>query len=166
MSRFPTPLGRLALGALAVAALGACDDAAGPTAPDTFDTPQGVVYHAELLQAGPVIVAGEVTVENRAEEPRTLRFPDNCPALLRAYFASSGAVAWDQRDVKTGCRERETDVTIEPGETRRFGVNAISPAILGGSLSEGAYRFVAYLQPIGEPEIELALGTVALALPD
>lgn len=158
---------RLAPTILALGLLAACDDeAAAPTGPGPFVVSEDLAYRAELLQDGEVIVAGEVTIENRSDAPRTVRFPDSCPALLRAYFAGSGAVAWDQRDVKTGCRERETSLTLEPGETVRFGVNAISVAILGGSLPEGSYRFVAYLQPIGEPEIELALGTITLALPD
>lgn len=166
MDRFPSPVGRLAVVVLSIAALSACEEDEGPTGPGAFRDPEGLVYRAELLQGGDVILAGEVTIENRSDEPRTLRFPDNCPALLRIYFPESDALAWDQRDVKTGCRERETAITIEPGESMRFGVNGTSIAILGTSLREGTYRLVAYLQPIGEPEIELSLGTVTLALPD
>jgi len=141
-----------------------CDDESTPFgSAATFD---GLVFQTALLQTGEVLVGGEVTIENRSSSPRTLLFPDSCPALLRAYSPVTGERVWDQRDAKTGCRERETEVRFEPGEVREFGVNGTSVAILGFTLPDGDYRIVAYLQPIGEPEIELSLGTITLARPD
>lgn len=144
----------------------ACDGDGEPTLFGPSASFDGLVLRAELLQGGGVLVAGEVTVENRSSSPRTLRFPDSCPALLRAYSPGTGERVWDQRDDKTGCRERETEVRFEPGEVREFSVNGTSVAILGFTLPDGDYRIVAYLQPIGEPEIELSLGTITLARPD
>lgn len=124
-----------------------------------------LLYRAVLETAREDVVAARVEIVNEGSAPETLSFPDTCIAMLRAYFALGGGEAWDQRDGKTHCRDRVREIEIAPGATVVTDPFAASIAVLGDGLPEGSYRFTTYLIPIGEPEIELPLGEVRLALP-
>lgn len=140
------------------------DPAAGPPPPS--EVRRGpLLYRAILETAREDVVGARVEIVNVGSAPQTLSFPDTCIAMLRAYFALSDREAWDHRDGKTHCRERLREVEIAPGDTVVTDPRVASIAVLGDGLPEGSYRFTTYLIPIGEPEIELPLGEVRLALP-
>ncbi|HKY61007.1 MAG TPA: hypothetical protein VJP59_08345 [Gemmatimonadota bacterium] len=152
----------------------ACSEPVGVVAPgdpvDTSPRPSEMrrgplLYRAILETAREDGVAARVEIVNEGSAPETLGFPDTCIAMLRAYFAPAGPEAWDQRDGKTMCRDRLREVQIAPGDTVVDEPRVVSIAVLGDGLPEGSYRFTTYLIPIGEPEIELPLGEVRLALP-
>lgn len=123
------------------------------------------LYRAVLETAREDGVAARVEIVNEGSAPETLSFPDTCIAMLRAYFVPAGRLAWDHREGKTQCRDRLLEVEIAPGDTVVADPLVASVAVLGDGLPEGSYRFTTYLIPIGEPEIELPLGEVRLALP-
>lgn len=123
------------------------------------------LYRAILETAREDGVAARVEIVNEGSAPQTLSFPDTCIAMLRAYFVPAGREAWDHRDGKTHCRDRLFEIEIAPGDTVVADPQVTSIAVLGDGLPEGSYRFTTYLIPIGEPEIELPLGEVRLALP-
>lgn len=125
-----------------------------------------VEYRAVFVTARADGVDAVVTVSNRGSVPRTLVFPHTCGALLRAYFALGGRLAWDQADGKLQCDLRPYEVPLAPGETRTFRPGAGSLAVLGLSGLETRYAFTTYLEPAGEAEVELPLGEVALERPD
>jgi hypothetical protein len=123
------------------------------------------LYRAVLETAREDAVGARVEIVNEGTEPQTLSFPDTCIAMLRAYFVPGAREAWDHRDGKTHCRDRLREIEIAPGDTVVSDPRVASIAVLGDGLPEGSYRFTTYLIPIGEPEIELPLGEVRLALP-
>lgn len=124
-----------------------------------------LLYRALLETVREDAVAARVEIVNEGPAPWTLRFPDTCVAMLRAYFVPQGSRAWDHRDAKTHCRDRLREIEIAPGDTVIADPRVASIAVLGDGLPEGSYRFTTYLIPIGEPEVELPLGEVRLTLP-
>jgi hypothetical protein len=141
----------------------------GATAPEGARPPvvrvSGLRYDGELVQGGPEIVVGRVVVANPSREPRALRFPDRCVALLRLYFPD-GRRVWDQRIGNKTCEEPAVEVELGPGGERSFERAAFTAVVLENEhLPEGNYRVTIYLRPVGESEIELPLGTVSLTRP-
>lgn len=143
------------------------DEPAGPGdvagGPDVVR--EGIAYAARLTAARPDLVEVEVGITNRASAPETIRFPDTCVVLLRAYFPSSARLAWDQQDGKTGCQAQPVEVEVACCAERTFSQQISSIGILGHTLPEGEYRIAAYLRPVGAAEIELGVGTVRLERP-
>lgn len=134
--------------------------------PRESETRRGaILYRAVLETAREDAVGARVEIVNEGAVLQTLSFPDTCIAMLRAYFVPAGREAWDHRDGKTHCRDRVREIEIAPGDTVVADTRVASIAVLGDGLPEGSYRFTTYLIPIGEPEIELPLGEVRLALP-
>ena len=175
-TRMHLPLMRWIVTALSSLAMmgAACSEPVGVVAPgDPVDaTPREseirrgpFLYRAVLETAREDGVAARVEIVNEGSSPRSLSFPDTCIAMLRAYFAPAGREAWDHRDGKTQCRDRLFEIEVAPGDTVVADTQVASIAVLGDGLPEGSYRFTTYLIPIGEPEIELPLGEVRLALP-
>lgn len=141
------------------------DPGAVPLPPGSTLRRDGIHYRAHLTSARESGLGARVEVVNENADPRTFRFPDTCVAMLRAYFHPGGPLAWDHRQEKTNCAAEVREITVPPGDTLVAQPRAISVAVLGESLPDGTYHFRAYLIPIGEPEIELPLGEVRLALP-
>ena len=124
----------------------------------------GLAYTAELVESGPEILIGTVTISNRGLVPRTLRFPDPCVAMFRFHDRAQRPV-WDQHPTNKTCVPPGIDVVLEPGEAREFERFAYAPAILTASdLPGGRYRIVLYVRPDGR-EVTLELGEVELLRP-
>lgn len=140
-----------------------CGEAAGPIVPnEPAFVRDGVQYRAEPIETGPEIIIAEAIVANRSREPRTLRFPDPCVALLRFYHLD-GRLAWDQLDRNKTCRRPTVEVVLAPGEEVAFGrFAAASVILLDRRLASGPYKITVYLRPTGEPLVELPLGVARL----
>lgn len=125
----------------------------------------GLSFESQLTTRRTDVVEVEVVITNHGDVTRTIRFPDTCVILLRAYFSPSNRRAWDQLDGKKHCQIQVVEVALAPGENRRFREQIGSLGILGLDLPEGRYRIAAYLRPIDDPEIELDAGVAQLERP-
>ena len=160
-------------GLFAAALLAACADPVHFVAPDGEPAPPreavlvrgDIEYRAVLVTARLDGVDAIVTLTNRGRETRRLVFPHTCGALLRAYHARGGRLAWDQAEGKIQCGVRPFEVALGPGESRDFRPGAGALAILGLSAPSGRFAIAAYLTPAGEAEVELPLGEVELEAP-
>ncbi|HUP01510.1 MAG TPA: BsuPI-related putative proteinase inhibitor [Gemmatimonadota bacterium] len=136
-----------------------------PTAPFPSTVERdGVVFEARFTAQRPDVLDVDVTLFNRTDSPRTIRFPDSCEVLLRAYFPT-GRRVWDQLEREKSCRNVIQEVRLAPGETRVFDEQVGSLGILGFTLPEGEYRITAYMRPLDHAEVELDLGIVPLERP-
>lgn len=157
----------------AAALLAGCSEPVGFVAPDGEAPPREAVvvrgdieYRAVLVTARLDGVDAQVTLTNRGRETRTLVFPHTCGALLRAYHARGGRLAWDQAEGKIQCAIRPFEVALAPGESRVFRPGAGALAVLGLATPSGRFEIAAYLTPDGEDEVELHLGEVELEAPE
>lgn len=140
-------------------------DGPAPPPPPAVLVRGDVEYRAVVVTARADGVDAAVTVTNRGRETRRLVFPHTCGALLRAYHARGGWLAWDQAEGKIQCGVGPVEVALAPGESRDFRPGAGALAILGLSAPSGRFAIAAYLTPAGEPEVELPLGEVELKAP-
>lgn len=146
---------------LALVTLVAC--AGTPAGPLSILREEGLAYTANLVEAGPEILIGTVTIANRDPVPRTIRFPDPCIAVFR--FHRAGQFVWDQRPGNKTCVPPAVEITLQPGERREFERFAFAPAILSAyDLPSGRYELFLYLLP-GDVEVVLAVGEVELLRP-
>jgi hypothetical protein len=150
------------MGLLLWAAAG-CSDT-GPAGPVPSSQRQGLIYTADLIDAGPETLFATVTVANRGLVARTIRFPDPCVSLFRFHDVADRLV-WDQHPSNKTCVPPAVDVTLQPGESRTFERFAYAPAILAFyRIPTGRYRIILYMRPDGV-ELELELGEVLLERP-
>lgn len=153
----------------------ACSEPVGIVRPDSLEPPlppaqtrslNGIQVRSETVLLRSDAVVARIVLRNPSHEPLALRFPDTCVATLRAYFHPTGALAWDQRQGKTRCREQPMDVRLAPGDSLVTEAAASAMGILGFDLPAGPYRIVAVLRPAEAPALELDVGIARLQRPD
>ncbi|HEX6938757.1 MAG TPA: hypothetical protein VF158_05050 [Longimicrobiales bacterium] len=157
--------GLVLLGAM----LGACSASGEVTGPGSVQpnrTVSGIAYRAEtrVMESFPVQLRPVVSVRNASGAARTIRFPDGCVVLLRAYRDPSrtGTPAWDQART-VGCFQAVQEVFLAAGDTTTLGAGTIGAAeILGDSLPAGRYYFTVVIRPEWQ-HLELAAGEADLA---
>ncbi len=122
----------------------------------------GIAYSGQLaiLESFPVQLAATVTAKNVSSSTATLRFPDSCVVLLRAYRGEE--LVWDQSH-GTACLQMIVTVELAPGESRTFSSRTNAYEILSKDLANGAYRITGYLRPEGGV-VEVELGEADLAI--
>jgi hypothetical protein len=123
----------------------------------------GIAYTGELaiLESFPVQLAATVTAKNISSSAVTLRFPDSCVVLLRAYRGHD--LVWDQSQ-GTACLQMIETFDLAAGESRSFKSRTNAYEILGKDLADGVYRMTGYLRPEGGV-VEVELGEADLAIP-
>jgi hypothetical protein len=155
--------------AAALIAGAACDRAAepqpAPLAAGAVRTADGIEYTAatQLLGSYPVRIRATATAANTGAREVTLRFPDDCPLLMRA-LTREHELRWDQAGVAP-CAGPPTEISLARGESTTFEVELTAPQVLGDSLPDMLYVLVARLRPVGQRPVELQAGRALLVTP-
>ncbi len=145
-------------------ALGACASSGTEATPEAI---RGLDFQARVATRArePLQLGGSLLITNHGRRVATLKFPNRCVALLRAYEPDGPRVApvWDQSSV-IDCPPAETALGIDPGQTLEVPIpNVGTDRILGDSLPAGSYRLTAYLAPNGHV-VEIEAGVFSLAV--
>jgi hypothetical protein len=153
--------------AAALIAGAACERAAEPTPPaaGAVRTADGIEYTAttQLLGSYPVRIRATATATNTGAADVTLRFPDDCPLLLRAVTREYEP-RWDQAG-RAPCAGPPTEVRLARGESTTFESELTAQQVLGDSLPDMLYLLIARLRPVGQPPVELQAGRALLVTP-
>jgi hypothetical protein len=155
------------IAAIAAVAYVACEapEPAEPEPVSVARTADGVEYSATtaLLASYPVRLRTTATATNRTTRDVVLRFPDDCPVLVRA-LARNGEPRWDQAGHEA-CGGAPTVLTLAAGASATFETELTAPDILGDSLPDDVYVLVAQLRPVGHPAVMLSAGRANLVVP-
>jgi hypothetical protein len=157
---------RISIQPLLMAALVACaPQEAEPAAEAVVRTPDGVEYAARtaLLASYPVRLRTTAVARNRGSGDVVLRFPDDCPLLVRV-LTRGGDLRWDQGRDRT-CAPSGEEVRLAAGDSVRFETYLSAPEILGDSLPDDVYLLVAYLRPAHHPPVFLEAGRANRVVP-
>lgn len=121
---------------------------------------EGFRYQAEFTVRDPDFIAVQVSITNLRDGPATLRFPDRCVVLMRVFLPGGGRQVFDQFN-KTCRPDQPVTATFEPDESKIFETNALTHFMLEDR-PEGFYDISVYLRPVGQPEIEIMVGSAEL----
>jgi hypothetical protein len=164
--RRPASLALVAALATAAAVPG-CTPDRGTTGEPTaeYRTDGGVEFSARtaLLGSYPVRLRTTATVANRGTRHVSMRFPDGCIVLVRA-FTRQGELRWDQGHI-TECSHAIVEVSLAPGDSATFETLLTAPEVLGDSLPDDVYVLAAYLRPLDLDTIVLQAGRANLVAP-
>jgi hypothetical protein len=139
--------------------VGCSEDASLPTGRSFPSERDDLRYRAEFVLTLPHFIVVEATVTDLSGSPRTLRYPDRCVVLMRAYRPGGGRV-FDQFN-KTCREDQPVEMTLPADGAQTFETNALIHFMLGDE-PEGVYEISAYLRPVGQSEVELFIGEAEL----
>lgn len=138
-------------------------------------TPSGPMSaFPEEVQIGGVVIAADVSVGGaelmarvsfRNQGPGLARLEiDGCRVRIRAFATAArrGEALWDVERLNPNCSDRGRQLELEPGDAAEELLSLPVTAVLGDSLADGRYYFVAKVVLDGSV-VEVDAGSARLA---